>query len=62
MAKAVATCMCETCGKPFTVSTIKRNATEAADWEKCAAKYYNECIDCRKTRIAKENNAKKVEV
>lgn len=62
MAKAVATCMCETCGKPFTVSTIKRNATEAADWEKWAAKYYNECVDCRRKRIAKENDAENAEV
>lgn len=46
MAKAVATCMCEKCGREFEMTAIKFNRREADNWEKWAADYYTVCSDC----------------
>jgi len=61
MAKAVATCICKTCGNEFQVSTIKRNRSEADSWESWAAANFDECPECRKARIEAERKQAAIE-
>lgn len=46
MAKAIAECTCERCGKQFTVSAVKRNSTEAESWKGWARQHYTMCDEC----------------
>ena len=57
MAKARATCRCETCGKEFEKTAIKQNRRDADSWETWAASYYDECDECREKRIMEEREA-----
>lgn len=54
MAKATATCTCETCGKEFTVEKICYNRRDADSWESWAVDHICECSDCYKKRTAEE--------
>ena len=61
MAKAIATCTCETCGKTFEVTSYKRNLKERYSWEEWAAEHYIKCPECqereaeeRATKLAKK--------
>ena len=48
MARAIATCICDKCGKTFTMeSKCKfRNRSEANNWEQWAANNYRLCRNC----------------
>ena len=46
MAKAIATCTCERCGKKFDKSAIKRNCREASSWVAWAEKNITVCDEC----------------
>ena len=58
MSKAVALCKCKVCGAEFEKSAIKRNRSEADNWEKWAVTYFDECPVCYKDR-ARAEEAKK---
>ena len=50
MAKAVANCICKTCGKEFKFTKILRNCTEANKFKSWAEENIIECEECRKER------------
>lgn len=56
MAKAVANCVCKTCGAKFQKISTKRNKSIADSWEKWAVDYYDECDDCIEKSV-KEHRA-----
>ena len=59
MARAIATCTCDTCGKEFEKIAYKQNSRDANAWEAWAIKNITECPDCYHTRIEKERAAMK---
>ncbi len=46
MAKAIAICTCERCGKTFEKHAVKYNSKEADSWESWAADHYTVCPEC----------------
>lgn len=50
MAKAVANCICKTCGKEFDFTKILRNCTEANKFKSWAEENIIECGECKKKR------------
>lgn len=60
MARAIAICMCATCGTEFEKVAFKRNRTEADSWQEWAEANCDECPECYAKRMAQEN-AKKVQ-
>lgn len=46
MAKAIATCTCERCGRIFEKSAVKRNCREADSWIAWVEKNITICDDC----------------
>jgi hypothetical protein len=61
MARAIATCTCDTCGKEFEKIAYKQNRRDANAWEAWAIKNITECPDCYHTRIEKERAAEAAE-
>ena len=51
MAKAEAKCTCATCGKGFTVIAFRQNRKGADEFEAWAAKYIDECDECKMARL-----------
>lgn len=60
MARAIAICMCATCGIKFEKAAFKRNRTEADSWQEWAEANCDECPECYAKRMAQER-AKKVQ-
>lgn len=61
MARAIAKCECEKCGKEFEkIKRDCRNRSEADSWEGWASNYYTLCDDCRREqyRQVQEETAK----
>lgn len=58
MARAIAICMCATCGTEFEKVAFKRNRTEADSWQEWAEANCDECPECYAKRMAQENAEK----
>ena len=58
MARAIAICMCATCGIEFEKVAFKRNRTEADSWQEWAEANCDECPECYAKRMAQENAEK----
>lgn len=58
MARAIATCKCNTCGKEFEKIAYKYNSKQASEWEKWAEENIIECPQCYGKRM-REEEAKK---
>lgn len=58
MARAIATCKCNTCGKEFEKIAYKYNSKQASEWKKWAEENIIECPQCYGKRM-REEEAKK---
>lgn len=55
MARATAHCTCKTCGKEFTHIKDCFNRKEADNYEEWASTNIDECPECRRARLKREN-------
>lgn len=62
MAKAVANCVCSICGKPFVVTTYRRNRASADDFESWAENAITTCRDCERAAQDQAIREKAVEL
>ena len=51
MAKAIATCKCEKCGKEFIVTAFKNSRREADNFVDWAERNITECNECKKEAV-----------